>query len=396
MKKELSFRLYSKTTLMIILMIGFLGMHHVKGQTIPMPLPGITPSNAYTLLDHHAMYYDLQSRQSIFLDSINHSFNQQTTISETLSSKPSFFEVGDPDNFGPLFLVTNTTVHPYNKIVRIVSSWGINGMTCSGALIGFRRVLTACHCLYNQAFGGWANSVFVYPGYNNGIAPYGYTHGTTVLNWGYENKDDIAVLALYDDIGKQTGHLGFGYSNNNSYYTNNQFYNQSYPGQPFDNSERMYTSVGNFDNVSEYFVYFNRQSYGGMSGSPMYHADNNIIAVLRGGEGNLTECTRITYSKFLDIQNFLLPQPGILEVNNSNLIKIYPNPAEDEINIKLVDSYSYATISIINLYGNSLYEVNVAPLVTLIKIPISNFKPGFYIIHLNNGTNLIKQSFVKM
>jgi hypothetical protein len=209
----------------------------------------------------------------------------------------------------------------------------------------------------------------------------------------------MAILALSGEIGKITGHLGFGYDNNDSFFKNNTFYNDSYPAENGFSGEKMYTSSGNFDNTDTYIVYFNRNCVGGMSGSGFYHSNRNVYAVLSHGDYNTpTGNTRITYAKFLNIRDYCLPQTGIYEndKDNSMNFQIYPNPVEDIINVRLDNSLNPKTIKIIDLYGRTILSSYAEIGCDLVIIPINNIKTGFYIIIVNNGKSVITQSFVKI
>ena len=71
--------------------------------------------------------------------------------------------------------------YPYRAIVYITATFPDGKQfSGSGAIVGINDVLTASHLLYRIEDGGSAVSVTVYPGYNNGVAPFGAYVGA---NW---------------------------------------------------------------------------------------------------------------------------------------------------------------------------------------------------------------------
>ena len=107
--------------------------------------------------------------------------------------------------------------YPYRAVVYVVATFP-NGkqFSGSGAIVGVNDVLTASHLLYRVEDGGSAVSVMIYPGYNNGIAPFG---AYTSTNWSSYKVDldgdglltaqeaqyDVGIIGFTSPIGELLG-----------------------------------------------------------------------------------------------------------------------------------------------------------------------------------------------
>lgn len=62
--------------------------------------------------------------------------------------------------------VAQTTIKPYSAIATLLITFpkAAKPGLCTGSLVAADAVLTAAHCVYNQAKGGWATSMRVIPG----------------------------------------------------------------------------------------------------------------------------------------------------------------------------------------------------------------------------------------
>jgi hypothetical protein len=77
-----------------------------------------------------------------------------------------------------LIYESDTTTYPNSTRVRLIVLWP-NGGTggCSGTLVRSNVVSTAAHCVYNAANGGYVQRVFVIPGADYKLAPFGLAEG---------------------------------------------------------------------------------------------------------------------------------------------------------------------------------------------------------------------------
>jgi glutamyl endopeptidase len=119
--------------------------------------------------------------------------------------------------------VADTTVAPYSTIAMLLVSFPSGGTgLCTGSVVGRDAVLTAGHCVYNAARGGWARSIRVIPGSypgGNGLPaePFGSTSGRKLYTpsayrsgtsfWERE-PHDYAVVRTTTFIGNRTGVRG--------------------------------------------------------------------------------------------------------------------------------------------------------------------------------------------
>jgi hypothetical protein len=82
--------------------------------------------------------------------------------------------------------------------------------------------------------------------------------------------------------------------------------------------------------------------------------------------------------------------PDEINENKFNVLKIFPNPASDEINIDISESYKNSNVIIYNVLGEKIKEYIVQPMAN--KIDISNLYQGVYFIQINfNNKTLIKK-----
>jgi V8-like Glu-specific endopeptidase len=180
--------------------------------------------------------------------------------------------------------ITPTTDYPWSSIVQLYVTWGAESYICSGAMISKNHVLTAGHCVYAQSRGGWADSIKVTPGADNGNEPFGHAWAINVRCFSrWINNEmaayDFAVITLDSDIGLQTGWMelypSFPWS---SIYTG--LLNTA--GYPYDlnNGINMYWTYDNGDFASEYTHYYYLDVAGGQSGSPVWFYDGTTRYIL--------------------------------------------------------------------------------------------------------------------
>lgn len=168
--------------------------------------------------------------------------------------------------------ITATTAFPNRAIVRILNSLG----QCSGSLVAADLVLTAGHCVHKS---GWATNYRVSPGQNGTSSPYG-TCGVT-QQWAgstwttvRDMRQDWGLLKLDCTVGTTTG--WFGSSCRSSSIEGVEVTVRGYPG---DKLSTMWSSSGPIAKSDANRIYYDIDTFGGQSGSPVFTAENVIQGV---------------------------------------------------------------------------------------------------------------------
>jgi len=186
--------------------------------------------------------------------------------------------------------ITPTTDYPWSSIVKLFITWDGYSTFGSGTMIDKNHVLTAGHCVYSQSHGGWANSVKVVPGADNGNEPFGHAWAINMRcysRWinNEEGKHDFAIITLDRGIGLQTGWMEL-YS---TFYWDPIYTGiLNTAGYPYDldNGKNMYSTYDNGYHANEYNHFYYLDIEGGQSGSPVWIWDGtygHILSVVAYG-----------------------------------------------------------------------------------------------------------------
>jgi V8-like Glu-specific endopeptidase len=247
-------------------------------------------------------------------------------------------------NFTDLMRIGNPKAFPWRVNCKLFFKQGSFFCAGSGILIDPLHVLTAGHCIHEGNRGNWSTDMVVVPGYENGSRPFGDALGINYycpLGWTQSGNYnyDIGVIELDRPIGALTGWVGYGYSENSSFYTNNTFHNAGYPAEDPYNGQDMYDWYGNFDSTGYSLslgawisnqLTINKRAYRGMSGSGIYFDDGSsryAVAVISNGTDLVTNCPRVNKTLFQDIGAFI----GVNTPSNYDLWPLNVSLSQDSI-----------------------------------------------------------------
>ena len=144
--------------------------------------------------------------------------------------------------------------------------------------IGF-HCLTAGHCAFQSAHGGWAESIEVIPALDNDYMPFYSSRVTKIKSsegW-IENElpeYNWACLTLDRQIGNFTGWMG-RYSTEDLDYYKNLFHCAGYPGD-LDFGLCMYYNSDYGQNADNNFHWYFMNTHNGQSGMPVWSQEENL------------------------------------------------------------------------------------------------------------------------
>lgn len=81
--------------------------------------------------------------------------------------------------------------------------------------------------------------------------------------------------------------------------------------------------------------------------------------------------------------------------DNNLSLKVMPNPSENEVNISLPENFEIKELAIYNEFGAKTPVIIKVQNSKLIKIDISNYNTGIYILSLQHSKGNISQKFIK-
>ena len=169
--------------------------------------------------------------------------------------------------------VTGTTTYPARAvglITRNGSQW------CTGWLISKDTLLTAGHCVNSGGNGStngtWYSGLRFFPGRSGSYSPYGScvprSGGlTSFVGWVRDGNEqhDAGIIKLSCSIGNTVGWFGQWWQ---SASLNGNFTRiQGYPG---DKPQTQWQSTGSVRSTTTYQIFYQNDTVGGMSGSPVW------------------------------------------------------------------------------------------------------------------------------
>lgn len=175
--------------------------------------------------------------------------------------------------------------YPWNTTYKLLMRFGSNYRVCSAASASSFHLISAGHCIYNHALGGWASEVWAWAAQTDVVEPryvedYPYGVSKVTLNTTYtawiNSADfnwDFAFLTLDRRMGDHTGWMGRetscgGSLNFNGYPTED-------PYIPWQNAYFQYPGydAGNVTYCNGNRIGLSAYIYGGHSGGPEWRFD---------------------------------------------------------------------------------------------------------------------------
>lgn len=203
---------------------------------------------------------------------------------------------------------TRYRVNPTTYPERTVSLITYAGQThCTGWLVSADTLVTAGHCVHgggNRGRWGQAAAFRVFPAYSDGYAPYGSCGAREIYSsYGWviaaDSTADIGLIKLDCTVGNATGYLGYFVASN---VDGTNIAINGYPGDKAD-AHQQWGSLGTVLMSTPNKLYYDNDTYGGMSGSPIWvrNSANGTawsIGIHAAAEVNMNSGTRINQDIF--------------------------------------------------------------------------------------------------
>jgi glutamyl endopeptidase len=218
--------------------------------------------------------------------------------------------VGDDDRVR----IRETAQFPWRVIcaLRIYTAAG-DQYVGTGWLAGPRTVITAGHCVYLDAMGGWAERVEISPARNGRDRPFSSIASTefqSVRGWTIEGKaehDYAAIILPADQAVPEVGH--FGYAVYDAASLRGAYLNLSgYPADKDDGTQWWMARAGR--KIDETRIYYDIDTAAGQSGAPVWRLDPKsnrrvVVGIHTNGAETGNSATRITQEVFANIERWV-------------------------------------------------------------------------------------------
>ncbi len=164
-----------------------------------------------------------------------------------------------------------TTNYPTRAVVYIYFN---GGYSCTGWMIGANTVATAGHCVNAGGGQGWypVGSYRIYPGRDGASVPYGSCTAKglySVTGWTVSGNHeyDYGAIKLNCTVGNSTGTFGFGWRSTS--LVNEPTIVQGYPGDKASATHWLGADKDRCNSARK--IYYYVDTYGGMSGGPIWN-----------------------------------------------------------------------------------------------------------------------------
>ena len=175
--------------------------------------------------------------------------------------------------------IGNTRTYPWRAICALKIT-AANGRQYIGTgwLVSPRTVVTAGHCLYMHAAGGWVRSVEVIPGLSDALRPHGSFTGTTfrsVAGWtkskNRSNDYGAIILPASSRPGATIGFFGFA-TRSMAFLHGSSLNLSGYPSDKGGNQQWFMAQRPSL--VTPRVITYTIDTFGGQSGSPVWVLQN--------------------------------------------------------------------------------------------------------------------------
>jgi glutamyl endopeptidase len=197
---------------------------------------------------------------------------------------------------------TPVNVPPWRFICALRINFGASRYVGTGWFIGPHTVMTAGHCVYMHG-KGYASSIEVIPALDATSKPYGSVTSTdfrTVEGWRNDANPnfDYGAIILPTNVGDQTGFFTFA-APPDSYLASAVSNIAGYPADK--GASTMWYHARTITSVSPTRLYYDIDTYGGQSGSPVWlqlPTGRLAVGIHTNGGTTFNSGTRITQAIF--------------------------------------------------------------------------------------------------
>jgi glutamyl endopeptidase len=208
--------------------------------------------------------------------------------------------------------VSATTLYPWRAICSLkITARDNSKWIGTGWLVAPRTIITAGHCVFLHDRGGWAKSIEVIPGLNDGSRPFGSgvsSNLRSVAGWtNSKNRDyDYGAIILPASYrpGDRTGYFGFGIKTD-QYLMSSVLNLSGYPGDKGGNQQWFMALKPK--SVSSRVIKYDIDTMGGQSGAPVWAKVGNVrtcVGIHTNGHLSGNSATRIVTPVFNNIQSW--------------------------------------------------------------------------------------------
>jgi V8-like Glu-specific endopeptidase len=283
---------------------------------------------------------------------------------------------------------------------------------CSGSIISRRHVLTVAHChLVKDIDSLLVDSVMVCPVYDNGVpnSNFNCTNVTKIYsfkNWNLE--EDVVILEMEDNLGKETGWIGIGYEKIDSIVENFICYKFAYPAR-YDpnidstrfNGDTLYYRYGEANVYKfsdfDYIGMHHNPGINGESGSSIIRIKNDEIYASYGVMTYRPQSfhTRINNEIFYVINQLIKDDINtkVEEPLKESIATIFPNPTTGFVQFDNLPKTKNVGVIITDILGNKVLsrkDLNTNEQVDLSHLPNGHYFVSFLIDNYTTVRKIVK------